>query len=94
MLNNMEDPGPLLVRWRNESMSRVDSRAPVLSVDARLARLTAREREILALLAAAPQNRETATQLEISASTATRRASLKSSSVTSWRKVRLNFPGG
>jgi len=56
----------LLVRWRNESMSRVDSRAPVLSVDARLARLTAREREILALLAAAPQNREIARQLEIS----------------------------
>jgi two-component system response regulator FixJ len=32
----------------------------------RLARLTAREREILALLAAGHQNRETATQLEIS----------------------------
>ena len=37
-----------------------------MSVDARLARLTAREREILTLLAAAPQNREIATQLEIS----------------------------
>ena len=47
-------------------MSRLDSRTPVLSVDARLARLTAREREILTLLAAAPQNREIATQLEIS----------------------------
>ena len=36
------------------------------AADARLARLTAREREILALLAAGHQNREIATQLEIS----------------------------
>jgi len=36
------------------------------AADTRLERLTAREREILTLLAAAPQNREIATQLEIS----------------------------
>jgi len=36
------------------------------AADARLARLTAREREILALLAAGHLNREIATQLEIS----------------------------
>jgi FixJ family two-component response regulator len=67
------------------------------AADARLARLTAREREILALLAAGHQNREIATRLEISPRTVEvhkARIMEKLECHSLAELIRLNLPAG